>query len=149
VIAAGRREPVLLVKLSLDAPSAVDFKALYDETGWADVPLSRFESALAGSWIVCTARDGEGRLIGMGRLISDGALHAFVTEMLVTDRARGNGVGARILETLIDAAKERGVQDIQLFAARDRAGFYERNGFRRRPGDAPGMDLTGAVGHWE
>lgn len=130
------------MNLSLVPPSAAEFKTLYDETGWADLPLSKFESALAGSWIVCTARDSIGGLIGMGRLISDGALHAFVTEMLVTDRARGNGTGARILETLIAAAKARGVDDIQLFAARDRAGFYERNGFSRRPADAPGMDFS-------
>lgn len=131
--------------LALVPPSAREFKALYDQTGWADLPLSKFESALAGSWIVCTARERDGELIGMGRLISDGALHAFVTEMLVTDRARGNGVGARILQTLINAAKARGVSDIQLFAAQDRTGFYERNGFNRRPPDAPGMDLSDVI----
>ncbi len=128
--------------LSLSPPSAAEFKALYDETGWADFPLSKFESALAGSWIVSTARDSDGAVIGMGRLISDGALHAFVAEMLVTERARGHGAGARILETLIAEAKARGVNDIQLFAARGRTGFYERNGFIRRPADGPGMDLA-------
>lgn len=129
------------MKLSLTPPSAADFKALYDETGWADLPTATFESALAGTWIACTARDSDGALLGMGRMISDGALHAFVTEMLVAERARGNGIGARILDALVTAAKAQGVHDVQLFAARDRAGFYERNGFGRRPADAPGMDL--------
>lgn len=95
--------------LSLSPPSAAEFTALYDETGWADFPLSKFESALAGSWIVSTARDSD---------------------------------GARILETLIAEAKARGVNDIQLFAARGRTGFSERNGFIRRPADGPGMDLS-------
>ncbi|MEV7609242.1 GNAT family N-acetyltransferase [Microbacterium sp. NPDC089320] len=131
--------------LTLVPPSAAEFKTLYDQTGWADLSLSTCESALAGSWIVCAARESDGELIGMGRLISDGALHAFVTEMLVTDRARGKGTGARILRTLVREAKARGVSDIQLFAARDRSGFYERNGFRRRPADAPGMDLSDAT----
>lgn len=128
--------------LSLTPPSAAEFKALYDETGWADIPLSTFESALAGTWIVCTAREADGSLLGMGRLISDGALHAFVAEMLVTEHARGNGTGALILDALVAAAKTRGVDDIQLFAARGRAEFYERNGFSRRPSDAPGMDIS-------
>ena len=130
------------MELSLVAPTAAEFKALYDETGWADLPVERFESALAGTWIVCTARDADGVLRGMGRLISDGALHAFVTEMLVAEGVRGSGLGARILDALVAAARERGVDDIQLFAARGRAPFYERNGFRRRPDDAPGMELA-------
>lgn len=130
------------MNITLTAPSAEEFKALYDETGWGDFPLEKFETALSGTWIVCTARDAEGAVIGMGRLIGDGALHAFVTEMLVTRRVRGSGVGARILDMLVTAAREHGVDDVQLFAARDRAGFYERNGFSRRPVDAPGMDLT-------
>lgn len=130
------------MELSLVPPSAEEFKHLYDETGWGDFPLDTFASALAGSWIVCAARDSDGAVIGMGRLISDGALHAFVTEMLVSRSARGAGIGSRILRMLVDAASERGVDDVQLFAAHDRAEFYERHGFRRRPSTAPGMDLS-------
>lgn len=128
--------------LSLTPPSPAEFKALYDETGWADLPLATFETALAGSWIVCTARDADGTLHGLGRLIGDGAMHAFVTEMIVAPGARGEGIGASILDALVTASRLRGVDDVQLFAARDRAAFYERNGFRRRPDDAPGMDLV-------
>ncbi len=58
----------------------MEFKALYDETGCADWTLDRFERALSGSWVVCTVRNDAGRLVGMGRLISDGPLHAFVTD---------------------------------------------------------------------
>ncbi|GMA34909.1 hypothetical protein [Demequina litorisediminis] len=66
--------------LSLEAPTAREFKDLYEQTGWAVLTLERCERALASSWVVCTARDDAGRLVGMGRLISDGVLHAFVTE---------------------------------------------------------------------
>ncbi|MEK6345718.1 MAG: GNAT family N-acetyltransferase [Curtobacterium sp.] len=128
---------------SLSAPTAEEFKALYDETGWAEWTLDHFERALSGSWVVCTARDDAGRLVGMGRLISDGALHAFVTEMIVTERARGAGIGGEVLGRLVDEARRRGVTDVQLFAARGRAAFYERHGFERRPDSGPGMDVVG------
>lgn len=127
---------------SLSPPTAAEFKALYDETGWADWNVERFERALAGSWVVCTARDDAGLLIGIGRLISDGALHAFVTEMIVTEDVRGSGVGGEILAALVGEARRRGVDDVQLFAARGRAGFYERHGFARRPESGPGMDVV-------
>ena len=130
------------MRLSFTPPSPAEFKSLYDETGWADHSVETFASALAGSWIVCTARDDDGTVLGMGRLIGDGALHAFVTEMLVTESSRGRGTGAAILNALVARARERGVDDIQLFAARDRERFYERHGFAARPADAPGMDVV-------
>ncbi|WP_181439433.1 GNAT family N-acetyltransferase [Curtobacterium sp. MCBD17_032] len=107
-----------------------------------DWTLDRFERALSGSWIVCTVRDDAGRLVGMGRLISDGALHAFVTEMIVTEEARGGGIGGQVLARLVDEARRRGVDDVQLFAARGRAEFYERHGFERRAESGPGMDVA-------
>jgi GNAT superfamily N-acetyltransferase len=132
------------VKLSLEPPTAEEFKDLYEETGWGDWSLSRFESALAGTWIFCSARDSAGLLIGIGRLISDGALHAFVTELIVRGDARGRGIGAQILARLVAEAQTRGVTDVQLFAAKGRTAFYERNGFERRPDDSPGMDVVAA-----
>jgi GNAT superfamily N-acetyltransferase len=130
------------VLLSLDPPTAVEFKALYDQTGWGEHPLDRFESALAGTWVFCTARDPAGRLIALGRLIGDGALHAFVTELIVDWTVRGQGLGGRVLARLVAEARSRGVEDVQLFAAEGRTAFYERNGFARRPDDSPGMDVA-------
>lgn len=130
------------MQYAFETPSASEFASLYAETGWGEVRMDTVERALAGSWIVCVARDDDGGLVGMGRLISDGALHAFVTEMIVTQRVRGAGVGAGILHRLVGEAHRRGVDDVQLFAARGRAAFYERNGFVARPADGPGMDLA-------
>lgn len=104
--------------------------------------MDRFERALAGTWVVCTVRDDTGRLSGMGRLVSDGALRAFVTEMLVAEDARGAGVGGEVLARLVDEARRRGVHDVQLSAARGRAAFYERHGFAPRAHSAPGTDLV-------
>ncbi|MDF2990608.1 MAG: histone acetyltransferase [Microbacterium sp.] len=127
---------------SLTPPTATEFATLYAETSWGEWPAETFARALAGSWVVCVARDDDGRLVGIGRLISDGALHAFVTEMIVSEHARGGGVGAEIIGRLVEEAQRRGVRDVQLFAARGRAPFYERNGFVRRSEDAPGMQLA-------
>ena len=130
------------MRYSLDPPSAREFKDLYDQTGWAAWDIERFERALSSTWVTCTARDESGRLVGMGRLISDGAMHAFVTELIVDGSVRGAGIGGEILGRLVREARDRGVEDVQLFAARGRTAFYERNGFERRSVDAPGMDLS-------
>ena len=126
--------------IAIEVPTAADFEALYATTGWGEHDRSVFERALAGSWIVACARR-DGRLVGIGRVISDGAMHAFITEMIVDPGERGAGIGAELLRTLVDACAERGITDVQLFAATGRRAFYERNGFAARPVDAPGMQL--------
>jgi len=132
------------VQYSLLPPTASEFAALYAETGWATWSIDVFARALEGSWIVCSARDEAGALVGIGRVISDGVLHAFVTEMIVATAARGAGVGGDLIDRLVAESRRRGVHDVQLFAARGRAEFYERHGFERRPADGPGMDLADA-----
>jgi GNAT superfamily N-acetyltransferase len=129
------------VTYSFDVPRPEAFKALYDRTGWGDHELDVFERALDGSWLVASARRGD-VVVGIGRVISDGALHAFVTEMIVDERFRGRGIGAELLRMLVERTVERGITDVQLFAAVGRRPFYERNAFVARPDDAPGMQLV-------
>lgn len=131
-----------MVHLTMTPPTADEFAALYASTGWGERSAQELAAALAGSWVVCCARDDAGALVGMGRLISDGVLHAFVTELIVAAEARGGGTGALILDALVQESRRRGVEDVQLFAARGRTAFYERNGFTPRPADGPGMDLA-------
>lgn len=126
----------------LASPTALKFKALSDETGWADRDVACFERALQGSWVVCRARDDDGRLVGIGRLVSDGALHAFMPEVIVTGAGRGAGFGAQVLAHLAAEARRRGVDDVQLFTAHGRVPFTERSGVVRHPEDGPGMDLA-------
>jgi GNAT superfamily N-acetyltransferase len=133
------------VHLSIEPPTARELKDLYDGTGWGDRPVEVFAAALSGSWVVCTARDTDGTVLGVGRLIGDGALHAFVTELIVALEARGQGIGAHILARLVAESRARGVEDVQLFAARGRTEFYRRNGFVPRPDDGPGMELAPGV----
>jgi GNAT superfamily N-acetyltransferase len=130
------------MQLTFDPPSSHEFAELYAETGWGDRSVAELGVALDGSWVVCCARDEDGALRGMGRLLGDGALHAFVTELIVATDARGNGLGTALLEALVAESRRRGVPDVQLFAARGRLDFYLRNGFAARPADAPGMELA-------
>ena len=128
----------------LGAMAVEDFKRLYDSTGWKqeEINVESCERAIAGSWLIATA-ESDGATVGMCRVISDGVLHAFITEMIVEPEWRAQGVGAELLEFTIAAIRERDIKDIQLFAAEGRADFYLRNGFAVRPPTAPGMQWAG------
>jgi len=63
--------------------------------------------------------------LGTGRLLAD----AHIGRMAVLRRARGQGIGAIILRTLVVIAKARGMQELRLHAQLGALGFYERQGF--------------------
>ncbi len=77
-------------------------------------PLSCHALALAGD-----------EAVGTGRLLPDG----HIGRMAVLAGWRGRGVGALLLQALIDEAKRRGMARVVLNAQTHALGFYARFGF--------------------
>ena len=77
-------------------------------------PLSCHALALAGD-----------EAVGTGRLLPDG----HIGRMAVLAAWRGRGVGALLLQALIDEAKRRGMARVVLNAQTHALGFYARFGF--------------------
>jgi len=71
------------------------------------------------------AFDERGAAVGTGRLLPD----AHIGRMAVLAGRRRHGVGAALLERLIDAARERGAREVLLSAQVRAIGFYRRHGF--------------------
>lgn len=61
----------------------------------------------------------------------------YVSELFVADAARGQQVGARLLDTAVQAARARGCQRIWLVNNRERPsytrGFYTQQGWQEQP----------------
>jgi len=129
------------IEFCTEIPARDRFWILFHTTGWnKNYQLSPDElaQALRSSWYVLSAYDGK-RLVGFGRLVSDGIIHAMIYELIVLPEYQGQGIGGKILEKLVKKCQDAGVRDIQLFCARGKREFYERRGFAARPNDAPGM----------
>ena len=54
---------------------------------------------------------------------------------------QGLGIGKEIMHLLITKCKKHKIRDIQLFSAKNKAGFYEKLGFKKRPEYSPRMQL--------
>ena len=67
----------------------------------------------------------DGRPVGTGRLLPDG----HIGRMAVLAGWRGLGVGAALLQALIDEADRRGMGQLALSAQTHALGFYARFGF--------------------
>jgi len=124
-------------------PEPGQFFCLFESTGWNkkyQLMEKDLAKAIEKSWYVCSAYAGD-ELVGFGRVVSDGVLHAMIYEMIVLPAFQGLGIGANILTQLVQACKSANIRDIQLFCAEGKRGFYEKYGFRARPNSAPGMAL--------
>ncbi len=124
-------------------PDAEEYFALFESTGWNreyGLTAADLREAIGRSWCLITAYCA-GRLIGTGRVISDGVFHALIVDVIVWPEWQGRGIGRSIMERLIERCRAAGIRDVQLFCATGKAGFYRGLGFLERPADAPGMGL--------
>jgi GNAT superfamily N-acetyltransferase len=127
-------------------PTADQFAALFETTGWNDErhrSPQELHQALQSSWYAVSAYHGK-RLVGFGRVISDGVLHALIVEMIVAPDYQRQGIGHAILNDLVARCRSASIEDIQLFCAKGKAEFYLKHGFVPRSADAPGMQLQRA-----
>jgi predicted GNAT family N-acyltransferase len=77
------------------------------------------------------ACDAGGRAIGTARLLPDGR----IGRMAVLGEWRRRGVGAALMEAMLDLARRRGMPLALLHAQTQAAGFYRRFGFSERGGE--------------
>jgi predicted GNAT family N-acyltransferase len=99
----------------------IRFTVFVEEQGVpADIELDEHDPAC----VHAVAFDGE-RAVGTGRLLPDG----HIGRMAVLKEARNRGVGALLLNELLEKAKEQGFAEVALSAQIHAARFYRRHGF--------------------
>ncbi len=131
------------MKFSEKLPTAEQFFELFETTGWNEkYELSKEElyTALQNSWYTISVYD-EKKLIGFGRIICDGIVHALILDVIILPERQGEGIGKDVMDKLITKCKKHKIRDIQLFSAKDKGKFYEKLGFKNRDLKSPGMEL--------
>lgn len=129
----------VVYEFAVEAPtgSIVD---LYRAAGWwKDEPGEReaIPALIAGSFCFLLARDPSGRIVGMGRALSDGASDAWIQDVTVLPVYRGRGIGREIVSRLARRCVEAGLTWIGLVAEPGTRAFYEPLGFSALDGFQP------------
>lgn len=127
--------------------SAEDFIRLKVATGFIDRPVQQVEKALKnGLFNVSAVCDG--KVIGMGRLVGDGAMYWYLQEIIVLPEYQGKGIGKSIVNRLIEHIRSEAVPgtkiEIGLTAVKGKEPFYEKFGFSVCPtGMKKQMEIDG------
>ncbi len=132
----------MAVEYRNDLPDRDAYFALFESTGWnreTHLRPEQLREAIRGSWHMVNAYS-DGKLIGTGRVISDGVFHALIVDVIVAPQFQGQGIGTAITERLLAVCRAASLVDVQLFCAKGNAPFYRRMGFVERGAEAPGMD---------
>ena len=120
-------------------PTLDEYRELCAAVGWEDtINFEAAQTSLARTLFSIVLLD-RGRsathVVGMGRLVGDGALFFYVQDIIVRPEYQGLGLGRRIVERLMawlhTHAPERAF--VGLFAAEGKDSFYAHFGFMRHP----------------
>ena len=113
-----------------------DFVRLRTATGFTDIPLPHATRALKNGLVNVSALcDGE--LVGMGRLVGDGAMYWYLQEIIVLPEYQGQGIGRKIVNYLVEYvilhSSTGKFTTIGGVSAKGKEGFYQKMGFEIIP----------------
>lgn len=131
--------PLARVRIERRLPTAEEHHRLSERVGWAHAfhwPSMPASLASSRCGVIAAVDD---KVVGMGRVVGDGAIYAYIQDVAVDPDYQGRGIGQQIVEALLADIRSTapGPIFIGLFATDAALPLYERNGFTR--GDLTGM----------
>jgi ribosomal protein S18 acetylase RimI-like enzyme len=113
------------------APTPDEYRAICEAVGWAAV--INFEAAvqsLERSLFAVVVMQGDA-VVGMGRIVGDGAIYFYIQDIAVMPTHQGRGVGQLVLQRLMAYLRDHAPDKafVGLFATEGAVEFYRRYGF--------------------
>ena len=113
---------------TLDGVDWRELEALYRAAPLGNKNADGLKTVFANSRYCCFARE-DGRLVGAGRALADGADCSYLCDIAVLPSHQGTGLGKQIVARLVELSS--GHKKIILYAVPGKEPFYRRFGFRR------------------
>lgn len=115
-----------------------EYNDMREGAGWRRLGAEQAKNGIENSAYLISAWDGD-RLVGFARVISDMGYIFLIVDVIVIPEYQGKGIGTDLIKHieswLKELKKQRPTMMVYLMAAEGKEGFYERFGFRRRPGE--------------
>lgn len=119
-------------------PPVEDFLRLREISGLTPRPREAAEKALPNSLYGVHVKKGE-QIVGMGRVVGDGALNFEIVDVAVEPDHQGNGLGRGVMEHIMEYLDEQAPKGALISLMADVPALYEKFGFRLMRPDSEGM----------
>jgi GNAT superfamily N-acetyltransferase len=123
-----------------DRVAPAEYRTLLAAIGWRPVDQTDevLGNALAMTWNV-TARTPDGQLIGLARVLDDGALYASVWDLIVLPECQRRGIGRALFAAVLERTAGRRL--VSLIATPAGEALYRAAGFAETDGRSMALFL--------
>jgi len=128
-------------KIENNIPTLEEYKCLCESVGWTNyMNFEVVETSLKNSIHCITVKDDE-QIVGMGRIVGDGAIYFYIQDIVVHPDYQKNGIGNEIMNILVEYLKTNAPDKefVGLFASQGKEPFYERYDFKNFSPNMTGM----------
>ncbi len=99
--------------------------------GWPSWTPENTARAFTAPGVIVAVAVEDGDVLGVGELLIDGQVTAFLALLVVAERARRRGIGRQLVDDLFDRS---GMQRMDLLAEEGSIPFYESLPHKTKPG---------------
>lgn len=117
-----------------------EYQSLRKTTDWGELDDSAIKIALENDLFSVCVMD-QNKIVGMGRVIGDGAIYFYIQDLIVHPDYQGKGIGNLMMIEIEAYLKNNSHNNsfIGLMAAKGANEFYHKFGYSERSPDKPGM----------
>ncbi|MBB6454158.1 ribosomal protein S18 acetylase RimI-like enzyme [Salirhabdus euzebyi] len=105
-----------------------ELQSLFHAVGWDRPSAEKLKIAFTSSYLVSLAYL-DGKLIGCGRVISDGQFYGSIYDVIVHPLYQGNKIGKKVMDNILHKMSD--IPFIHLTATHGKEGFYNKLGLRK------------------
>ena len=128
--------------ITFESPSIEEFLNLRNKIGWGELDFNLAKKSLHNSLFHVIVRD-KSQLIGMARIVGDGAMYFYIQDVVVDPSYQNLGVGSILMkhiESYLSVTAKKGAT-VGLLAAKGKENFYTKYGYMLRPSDSLGNGM--------
>ncbi|MCM3224196.1 GNAT family N-acetyltransferase [Terribacillus saccharophilus] len=122
-------------------PTLNEYIYLCSSVGWENfLNFDVAETSIRNSVFSVIVKENH-NIIGMGRVVGDGAVYFYIQDIVVHPEHQGKGIGENIMSALMTYLQENAPDKafIGLFASKGKEAFYERYDFKDYSPNMTGM----------
>lgn len=128
-------------KIENNFPTLEEYKYLCESVGWTNyMNFEVVKTSLKNSIHCITVKDNK-QIVGMGRIVGDGAIYFYIQDIVVHPDYQKHGIGNEIMNHLVEYLKINAPDKafVGLFASQGKETFYEKFNFKDYSPNMTGM----------